>query len=126
MQEVIEQVNIRSKPEPDGFLVFPLVAVTLWARANPDEPGRAQTLLTFWSPSGKLLGSFEHGIDLSEYERLRSRRHFDGLPVTEPGRHVFRMEIQNEGESEWRQVAAIPLSIDFQPLETEQAESESK
>lgn len=126
IQNVIEQVNIRGKPEPDGFVFMPLEAVTFWARADPDKPSRARTRLAFWSPSGKQLGSFEREIDLSQFERLRSVFRFKGLPTSEEGRHFFRMEIQNEGESKWQQVAAVPLQVFFVPPETEQVEGESE
>jgi len=105
---------------------IPLDVVTLWVRANTDIPSRGYTRLIFLSPSGTVIGSLESEVDLSEYERYRTRTHFQGLPVTEPGRYTFRVELQNEGESEWHQVALIPLRIIFMPPEAEQAESETE
>ncbi len=124
IQNVIEQLTIRDEPKPGMMVPILLEAVTLWVRAKPDIPGRARTRLTFLSPSGKAFGSIESEIDLSKFERYRSRVHFSGLPIEEPGRHVFCVELQKEGEDEWRQVAVIPLSVVFNPSEAEQAEGE--
>jgi hypothetical protein len=120
LQNIIEQITIGGEPMPDAMVPIPLEVMTLWVRANTDIPSRARTRLTFLSPSDTVLGSAESEVDLSEYERYRVRMHFQGLPVTEPGRYTFHMELQNEGESEWHQVAAIPLRIIFMPPDTEQ------
>lgn len=124
LQNVIEQITIRGEPILDTVVPIPLDVVTLWVRTNTDMPGQAHTRLTFLSPSGTVLGSLESEVDLSEYERYRARTHFQALPVTEPGRYIFRIELQNEGASKWRQVAIVPLRITFTPPETEQAGSE--
>jgi len=126
LQNVVEQITIRGEPIPDAMVPIPLDVVTLWVRANTDIPSRGYTRLIFLSPSGTVIGSLESEVDLSEYERYRTRTHFQGLPVTEPGRYTFRVELQNEGESEWHQVALIPLRIIFMPPEAEQAESETE
>jgi hypothetical protein len=65
-------------------------------------------------------------IDLSEKERSRNRARFPGVPVEEPGRHFFLVEVQNEAENEWHQVAAIPLMIVFRPSEEEQPDGSSE
>lgn len=113
LQNIIEQINIKGEPIPDTAVAIQLEVVTLWARANTDGPSRGSTHLTLLSPSGKALGSFESEVDLSEYQRFRTRTHFQALPVTESGRYNFRVELQNEGESEWHQVAMVPVEIAF-------------
>ena len=73
------------------------------------------------SPANKTLLKNEAVIDVSKVERTRIRVLFDALPVEESGRHYFNVEIKlNE---EWNQVASIPLSIDFEPKN--QAEEET-
>ena len=122
IQNVIEQLNIFAEPKPDGVIPSRLEVVTLWIRADPNTPCRGQMRLTFRSPSNRVIGTFDRPIDLSEHERLRSRIRFEGVAAEESGRHHFYVELQNEGESEWRQVAAVPLAIIFEPPEDVQTE----
>lgn len=125
IQNVLEQLTIKGKPESGVVVPIPLEAVTLWVRTDPDMPSRGRTRLTFLSPSGEALGEVESEIDLTEFERHRHRVHFQQLPVEESGRHVFRVELQHEGEDEWHQVAAIPLSIHFMLPDPEQHSGDS-
>ena len=119
LQNIIEQINIRGEPIPDTVIAVQLEVVTLWVRADFDVPSQATTRLTFLSPFGNVLGSFGSDIDLSEYERFRARAKFEALPMPEPGHYAFRMEFKNKGESEWHEVATIPLKIVFVSPETE-------
>lgn len=119
LQNIIEQINIRGEPIPDRVVAVQLEVVTLWVRADFDVPSQATTRLTVLSPSGNVLGSFESDTDVSEYERFRSRVKFEGLLMPEPGRYAFRMELKNKGESEWHEVATIPLKIVFVSPERE-------
>ena len=115
IHNVVEQLNINSILEPDFVLNIGLEAVSFWVRTDPDISVRGHTRLSFLSPSGDSLGSFESEIDLSEHERGRTIIHFDQLPIQTPGRHYFRIELRSEGESEWNNVAAIPLMVVFTP-----------
>ena len=126
--DVVEQVNIRDKPSPDGGMLTPLDLMTLWARADLDRPAQGQGRVTFLSPSDEVNdGPFEYDIDLSQHGRNRSRGRFRALHIGGSGRHVFRVELRNEGETEWRKVADIPLEISFTPPdETGQVESEAE
>lgn len=109
LQNVIEQINIVEELQPDGMVNIPFEIVTLWARAEPDVPGRGKSRITFLSPSGKALGSTASEVDLSKHERSRARLKFQGIPIREPGRYIFRVELQDEGA--WHQVAIIPLQV---------------
>jgi len=111
---VVEQIKVTGEPKPQGVVPIRFEIVTLWARSDFDKPARGRTRITFTSPSEKKvkLGE-ERDIDLSKYERLRTRRAIQGLPVSEPGRHVIRVELQNKGENRWRKVASVPLKIEF-------------
>jgi len=122
LQNVIEQLTVNAEPEPERVLSISFEIATLWTRAETDVPSQGSARITFLSPSGRSLRGTEHPINLSETVRVRSSVHFQGLPIgDEPGRHLFRMELQNEGETEWRQVAAIPVQIVYVPQESEQA-----
>jgi len=126
--DVVEQLNIRDEPSPEGGILFSLDLMTLWARACLDRSAQGRGRVTFLSPSGEVKeGPFEYDIDLSEHKRNRSTGRFRSLHISGSGRHVFRVELRNEGETEWRQVADIPLEINFTPPdETGQVESEAE
>ena len=42
--------------------------------------------------------------------------------MRDPGRYVFRVELQDEDETEWHDVAAIPLEVEFSPPEDAEPE----
>jgi hypothetical protein len=124
---VIEQINVPGEPQPDRVLDIIVEIVTLWVRSDFDVPSHGDARLTFISASGQRGGSVEFELDLSEFERLRTRRLFEGLPVAEPGRHTWLVELRNEGEEEWQEVASVPLKVVFMPTESdEQAEEEAE
>jgi len=69
--------------------------------------------LTFVSPSGKGHGHKELDVDLTTVEHYRTLIRFSGLPLSEPGRHIFRVELQEDPERGWQPVAAVPLITNF-------------
>jgi len=126
LQDVLEQVTIQSAPRPNGVLSITMNVVTLWARADSATVCRGTTRMTFCSPSGTVFSSPEVKIDLSNSARHRHIWTVHGLHVSEAGTHTFRIELQNEGETEWHQVAAIPLEIIFAPQPTAQPLAQSQ
>lgn len=121
--DVVEQISIKAEPNPEGSLPISLDVMTLWTRADLDVPSRGHGRVTFLSPLGRVNdGPFEFDIDLSEHRRNRTRGQLGALHIAESGRHIFRVELQNEGETEWHQVAAIPLEVIFEPPETAEQE----
>ncbi|MEE8389820.1 MAG: hypothetical protein V3S14_03355, partial [Anaerolineae bacterium] len=126
LQNVIEQITILADPQPDAVLPIELDIMTLWARTDLDTPVRGHARVTFLSPSGLVSdGPLEFDVDLSKHNRHRCRGRFQGLHISEPGRHAFLVELQqNEDGTEWHQVAAIPLEVNFvPPEEVEQTET---
>ena len=72
--------------------------------------------MTFLSPSGEVNnGPFVFDIDLSQHNRNRSKARFQGLHISEPGRHIFLVELQSEDGTEWHRVATAPLEVEFVP-----------
>ena len=125
LETALEIVTVMGAPLPQAMLPIPFDVMTAWIRADPDIPCRGKMRLVFVLPSGETFGSpIEAEIDLTGNERHRQKVHFPGLPVAEAGRHIARVELQNEGESEWHQVAAVPLTIIFKPPEEESAAGE--
>ena len=125
LENVIEQLNIRDKPRPEGQLPISLQIATLWARSDLNVSARGTGRMTLMAPSGQAFGPFEFDVDLSEARRHRTRGTFHELPLPEPGRYVFRIELRENSEEEWHQVAAIPLEVIFTAPEAEPTEAES-
>lgn len=113
LESVLEQITITGTPMPDGLVALPMDIVTLWARSNPAVPSRARTRLSLLAPSGTEHAPHEFDIDLTAAERYRTLCRFTSIPVSEPGRHVFRVELQQDPERGWQVVARIPITIEF-------------
>jgi hypothetical protein len=122
LESVIEQLAIAGKPVPNGVVSVPIDIVTLWARSDPAVPSKARLRLSLLAPSGRGLGSKELDVDLTTAERQRTLIRFPGMPVSEPGRHLFRVELQQDPEGDWQLVASIPVTVDF--VETLPGEAE--
>jgi hypothetical protein len=114
IQDVIEQITINAEPAENCFLPFPLELITLWGRKETNEATKGTERVTFITPSGKIQVVSEAEINLTKVERHRQRVRFPGLPVSEAGKYYFKVEIKN-GNNDWQQVSAIPLTVIFQP-----------
>lgn len=112
--DVVEQLEaiIESVQPTAGVLISEqLDFVTLWQRVPQDQPARARSRLTLLRPSGEPVRSEEMELDLSAHTRLRSINRIHGLGITGAGTYVFRVELRNEGESNWSQITNIPLQL---------------
>lgn len=124
LQNVLEQLTVTGDPETGALVPERLDAASFWTRAEPDVPCQGRMRLSFQAPSGKVFGPSELPIDLSQHERHRTQVCFRALPAEEPGRHYFYVDLQNEGQSEWHRVAAIPLTILFKPPDEDRQQEE--
>jgi len=122
IQNAIEQVTATGEPAPGQVIPMRLEVVSRWTRTEPETPTEGKLRVAFHTPSDKVLGQFDLRIDLTEYERFRSQVRFASVPGEESGRHYFYVDLQEEGESEWHRVAAVPLTIAFKPPEEEPEE----
>lgn len=117
--EVLEQLTIAdpgAAPGVEGLVPMPLELVTLWSRETDDRPARGRGRISFERPSGLVRESVsEHDIDLTVSLRVRHRQRFMGIPIREPGRHVFRVELRDDARQNWATVATVPLEVVFQP-----------
>jgi len=117
--EVIEEIQIfdaNAAPGREGVIPFQIELVTLWSRTQPNEAGRARARISFVRPSGILRESIhEYDIDLTQAPRHRHRQRYMGIPLREPGRHLFSVEQWNAAANDWVRVAAIPLEVSFRP-----------
>ena len=126
IQNTLDRVTIQGEPIPKTLLPMPFEVVTMWTRADPDLPARGSMRMQMLFPSGKVFETREADIAVMKHLNHRYRNRFAGLPAVEAGRHVFTVELRNEGEEQWHQVAAVPLMIIFKPPEEEQADKESE
>ena len=118
--EILEQLTIPESPLPEGKITLIPISfdvVTLWSRASDNQAARGSAKLLFITPSGKIVGEHEHNVDLTVYSRARTRTRMAGLPIQEAGRYQFRVQLRHDGETEWRDVATVPLQISFDPVE---------
>lgn len=115
--DVIEQLSIgdpRAAQGVEGVVPLPVELVTLWSRAQDEQPIISRGRTSFIRPSGLLNESIrEHDIDLRVSKRLRHRQHFMGLPIREPGRHIFQVDLWDDAHQDWRSVVRVPLEIVF-------------
>ena len=112
---VLEQLNIQGEPKLDGKLGLGIEIVSLWSRSINDVPCERSSQLSVYSPSGDLIYQKEHRVDLTEFERMRVRGYIQGLNIPEAGRYNFIVEIQDENEEGWLEVAKIPMTVVFTP-----------
>jgi hypothetical protein len=127
IHNVLEQINIEAEPDPDNLVAIEAEVITLWIRSDANIPSSGRVRLSVITPNGEVAGVHEAELDLLNFERLRSRVRFKSLPASQPGRLIFRLELQNQGAKRWKQVAAIPLTFTFNPpASVEQEETEAE
>lgn len=114
---VIEQVTIPEKPRSEGIVPVQVEVVSLWQRSDPGVPSESRARVTFRSPTGEDLAAGEFELDLSQWQRLRTRHCFRGLPVREEGQYRFSVELWQGSGAQWEEVASIPMEIVFRPSE---------
>jgi hypothetical protein len=119
--EVLEQLSIRRMPpgaDEEGVVPIQCELVTLWARADEEEPATGRGRITLVRPSGLAMPSQEFEIDLTRVQRTRHRARMNGVPVSEAGRYTFRIEFSTADGDTWDEVARVPLYVSFVPPES--------
>lgn len=115
---VIEKFTIAGEPAPDGIIGQEVHIATMWIRSQDSVPATGKSRIHLVTPSGKeILDLAERDIDLGNRQRLRQILTLYGIPAGEAGRHEFQVDLQIDGESEWRQVAVVPIEIVFESPE---------
>jgi len=109
---VVEQINLGAQPsEEDSAIRLDLVLISLWARADPDEPAVGQALFEILDPSGEQLIAVPGTLDLKRFERLRTPVGIEGIKFRGFGRYRFKVHYRNSEEEAWQLVASVPLRI---------------
>jgi len=112
--ECLEQLSVPSPPaNPDGKLVIPLTfeIVSLWTRSVAEKPSRGTCRLEVYSPSDTVIHEQRLEVDLTTYQRVRSRQRFNGLPFGGSGTYRFKITVLSDEHGEPIQVASIPLVV---------------
>lgn len=112
--EVLEQITAKGPAmgaEELAMIPVNCELVTIWSRSRDNRPCRGRGHLIFLSPTDAVMKEVEYDVDLTVHVRVRHRIGINGLAVREWGRHHFRVEVQDEGEQQWRTVSSVPLHI---------------
>ena len=114
--EVVEQVTISGKQKSDSTeILVPMdfEIISLWSRDCDGVSVRGTAKIILINPNNEEITIKEIDIDLTVYKRLRTRIKFATFGVKYPGRHEFKVFLKNN--SEWNEVANIPVQIDVEP-----------
>jgi len=113
--EVLEQLSITGPPlveGKEGAIPITLDVASFWLRWPYDQQTRGSTRLLFLSPNGEVMReALEFSIDLSEQKRAHTIARINGLPFRQEGVYRFSVQLQEDGDIEWKEVASIPLEL---------------
>jgi hypothetical protein len=109
--DVIEEVNVQGAIDAPGVIPGPFDLISLWSRDKPDAPAQGEARWTLITPSGSPSIQNTVSVDLTQYQRLRSRARLSGIPIDAPGQYWFKCELQQPGSAEWVEVARLPLQV---------------
>lgn len=114
--EVIEQIQLAPIGQTPERAVAPiqLQIVSLWCRSDLERPSRGQARVAIRVPGGVESGTAIHELDLSQFRRLRTRSMLDRIPIAGSGLYRFIVQLRQDGQDEWSEVANMPLEITIQ------------
>lgn len=111
MIETIEQVNFAAEGTVTG-IPFEAAIISMWWRSSLGQPEVGYQRLGIISPIGEdLLTSASQEIDLSIHRRSRNTFNLSGMPFTESGVYRFNIQFSADGESDWTNVASVPIEV---------------
>lgn len=113
IQNIIEMIEVSGEPITNGFLHLNFEIVSFWEREDLDIPVQGKMRLSFETPIGEIPGIFDGDIDLLEDKTTRTKFKFESMPVEEPGRHYFHIDLHESQSDTWKRVASIPVMITF-------------
>ncbi len=110
--DVIEQWNIPHEAQFPINIANPFYLVTLWARSDLEAPTQGLARITLIRPDGTQEPYPEQAVDLSNHRRSRNRFGFQGFPLQAPGKHIFNVELLDDGTGQSQGiVASVPLEV---------------
>lgn len=123
LHNVIEQLSIEPIPdaaeeqleveEQDRYIVpYRITVATLWSRRDLNKGSIGYGKISFISPTGEqLIEPAEFEINVFDNRRFRSKGNFRGVPITGPGKYLFKVEFKIDETSNWNTAAEVPLEI---------------
>ena len=109
--KVLEQLNVFTDSEQPLSIQIHCEILSLWTRRSIDIPCRGKTRITYCAPLNAQRQHAEMDIDLSQANNFRSRIITDRLELTGPGRYHFLIELQQDNDPTWVQVAKLPIMV---------------
>lgn len=86
-----------------------------WSRQLVDQPVKGKMRVYFCSPTGNKNIRNESIIDLSSVIFYRIRVRINGIELSGPGLYKFVIEYQVNENTEWQEVAQLPLLVTYDP-----------
>jgi len=108
---ILEQVNIPEEAVKTQVIGINVELLTLWIRSDLSKPATGMSQVNLVAPNGEVIQSSESALDLSRFERLRSRSLYQGLPYKGDGTYQFVVEYRPDDQTDWQQKASIPLKV---------------
>lgn len=99
----------------DSKLVVPVKfqLVSFWIIGN-DQSEVLNVEGELIDPQGQVLNNFSNTFNIKKgVKRFRNRTNIDGLTVSVPGEYIFRMKYKPEGETKYKIVAEVPLTVNI-------------
>ena len=119
---VVEEVRLPAQPpqslsEAVSRNISPAVLelVVLWVRSDMDSPEKGYGRVKVTQSQGveTPIGQ-EFEVDLTRFLRVRSRLRLAGLPISDEGHYLFKVDGKSSGQ-EWTEMFELPLRVVLQP-----------
>ncbi len=122
IHKVLEQLNmnislqdreaLKKNPENALLIPFPFQIISLWQSINPKKDPTAEVEIELFDSIGFSLQSTKFNLMFEKNKtRMRSIMSSPTIRITDGGVYVFRVRIKEEGESDFLEVAEIPLEV---------------
>ncbi|HMD89375.1 MAG TPA: hypothetical protein VKF38_09455 [Anaerolineaceae bacterium] len=108
---ILEQVSIPAEAANSQAIAINVELLTLWIRSDLSKPASGMSRVNLIAPQGEVIQSDDSQLDLSQFERLRSRSLYQGLPYKGEGVYQFVVEYRPAEDANWQKVASIPLKV---------------
>jgi hypothetical protein len=113
--KVLEQLTVFTESKDPLRIVIHFEILSLWTRQSPEVPCHGKMRVIFRSPGNQQRQQAELEIDLSKAINYRSKIVSDGIELNGPGKYQFRIELQEEDNADWQEVACLPVLVSYQP-----------
>ncbi len=112
--DVIEQINVVGPAPPPGNVLLQSELVSLWARSDPKTPANSEGRIRLIGPDGKQLTQSLFPVNLTAFERLRTRATISVIPILSSGRYWIAVDLRENGEDAWKEVARVPVNVFYE------------